>query len=234
MPRFTELLNDCAPTGSAIDVNIINGSISVDVTVADYVSVTQSGAYITTLGSNAITNLPTSYPGSVYQATNPWVVLGSQAISNLPTSYNGSVYQSTNPWIVLGSVNVANKGYLGSTFYLSGLQDVIGSVAITNNVSVTGSVAVSNNWLKNKQYISLKAGSPGDIAGAVLPFAQVVDRVVLSTSVGSMYVSFDNTAAEGVSLYMPVATTTSLDITCGSISAYSEGGNGSLFVIGIW
>jgi len=234
MGRFTEILNNSAPTGSVIDVNIVNGSISVDVTVTDYVSVTQSGAFITTLGSQAITN---------------W-----------PTSYNGSVYQATNPWIILGSVNVANQGYLGSTFYLSGLQDVAGSIvitnnvamtgsvvqstspwivlgsqAITNNVAITGSVAVTNtvnvnNWLGSKEYKAVLAGSPAN----TVAFTQLVKKVILTTSVGSMFSAFDLAAEEGVGVYMPTFTTNSFDMPCGSVSAYSTAGNGSLNIIGLY
>lgn len=130
-------------------IAITNAHIDVDVTVDDYVSVTQSGNYIVTLGSTNINNVIT---GSVVQSTNPWIVLGSVAVTNNQT---GSVIQTTNPWIVLGSVAVSNN-QTGSVIQSTNPWITLGSVAITNVTTgsvvqktspwiVLGSVAVSNN-----------------------------------------------------------------------------------------
>lgn len=65
-----------SPSGAAYiigSVAITNADIEVNVTVQDYVSVTQSGTHITTLGSTNINNLPSTYPGSVNQVTVPWL-----------------------------------------------------------------------------------------------------------------------------------------------------------------
>lgn len=101
--------NAALVTGS---IAITNASLDVTVNVQDFVSVTQSGAYIVNLGSVAVTNnipitgsVAITNTGSVIQATNPWIVLGSQAITNVIT---GSVVQSTNPWVMLGSVDITN------------------------------------------------------------------------------------------------------------------------------
>jgi hypothetical protein len=252
MGRFTEILNDCAPTGSAIDVNLINGSINVDVTVADfisvtpsgtfYTSVTQSGAYLTILGSVNVNNntagsiayIPAGsvlvtnppYLGSTYTVsgtmdvlgsvavTNIVSVIGSQAITNLPTNYPGSVWQGTNPWIVLGSTQVTNPPYLGSTFTVSGVQEV----------------SQTDEFVPiNKQYLTLVAGSPTATVGV---FAQVVNHVNLSTMEGSMIAMLDGTAGPNSGLYFPAYSRDSFDCTCGSVSAY--GINGSLFILGTW
>ena len=78
-------------------VAITNASISVDVTVADYVSVTQSGAYLTTMGS-------------VYQSTNPWIVLGSVQVTNPTTVWTGigsTIITNTVP--VSGTITVSSE-----------------------------------------------------------------------------------------------------------------------------
>lgn len=136
MGRFTEVLNESfrsgatptTPNTGAIatvgSMAITNASIAVDISVADYVSVTQSGAYLTVLGSVNVNN---NTAGSVV-----YMPAGSVIVTNNP---NGSVYQLTNPWIVLGSVQTTNPPYLGSTFTVSGLQDIVGSVAVTNQVN---------------------------------------------------------------------------------------------------
>lgn len=172
MGRYTEVLEHSFRSGTtpttphtgAINTIgstcITNASISVDVTVADYVSVTQSGNYIVTLGSTNINNVLTgsvvqktspwivagsmaiTSPGSVIQATNPWIVLGSQAITNVIT---GSCVQSTNPWVIIGSAAITNV-LTGSCVQSTNPWIVLGSQAITN--VITGSCVQSTNpWI---------------------------------------------------------------------------------------
>lgn len=72
------------------------------------------------VGSVLVTNFPSSIPGSVSQATTPWITtgsfqpynpigIGSNLVTNFPTTFPGSVSQSTNPWITLGSTAITNR-----------------------------------------------------------------------------------------------------------------------------
>jgi len=68
-------------------VAITNASIDVEVTVADYIKVTPSGAFYNTVtqsGAFLLTN------GSVWQGTNPWVILGSVTTTSKPISYDSN------------------------------------------------------------------------------------------------------------------------------------------------
>jgi len=117
------------PSGEAL----VTGSIAVEVTVADYISVTPSGIFYTTVTASGAA-LPVSgnlgvifdptdtlsvtpsgvfevetnlYAGSeVWQGTDPWIVLGSQRVTNFPTAYPGSVVITNDPVPVSGNLGV--------------------------------------------------------------------------------------------------------------------------------
>ncbi len=143
MGRFTEVLEQSFRSGASPDtlhtgalatigsVAITNASIDVNVTVADYVTVTPSGTfYAAQSGLNTYRVTPS---GTWFSTVSP--------SGNSVWGVSGLVYQGTTPWTVSGQVSV--NSYLGSTFYLSGTQDVSGIVSVTQNTipwSVSGQV----------------------------------------------------------------------------------------------
>jgi len=148
-------------TGSFAITNVVSVSGNLGVIFdSDYLGVYQSGTNWIVLGSAAVSNFPSSYPGSVSQATSPWITLGSTHITNFPTYFPGSVSQSSD-WIVtgsvnvIGSVNVNNFTLIGSL----GVQTILGSVAITNDNGSVYSFSTASNLNYNPKKVLVYSGT---------------------------------------------------------------------------
>ena len=201
--------------GSTNIDNVITGSVvqktspwivlgSVDVSNNQTGSVVQSTNPWIILGSVAVSNNQT---GSVVQSTNPWIVLGSQAITNVIT---GSVVQSTNPWITLGSVQVTNPPFLGSTYYVSGVQDS----------SIKG--------LEEHEQLNFIAGSPTNKVSVFT--SGVVDSIIVKC-VNDTYVDFDKAATTN-SFLIDAGQSLSANLKVGSVNTLYKTAIGSVWVWG--
>lgn len=151
-------------------VAITNAHIDVDVTVEDYVSVTQSGAYLVTLGSTNINNVIT---GSVVQSTNPWIVLGSTAITNVvPISGTITVnsemvgYDSNEQLTFLSgsptyNINVFTGGVVQSLIVKCNNDTYVGfdSIPTVNNFLVNAGQSVSADFKAGSVYTLAKSST---------------------------------------------------------------------------
>lgn len=146
------------------------------------------------LGSSVVvTNFPTSFPGSVSQVTNPWIVLGSQQITNtqVPISgnitvkagsvqvYDGggaitidgavSVTQTTSPWVVSGNALVSGTVSINTPQSIGSWTGVSnGSVVVTNISSPTGSIEIYQTTNADMQVQATQETTPWVIAGSVV------------------------------------------------------------------
>lgn len=133
---------------------LVTGSLAVDVSVADYISIIGSpnynlpviGSFYLSNGSINVDVNVSDYVSIVGSPNYSLPVIGSQAISNLPSQYPGSQYITNfpNPQNILGSVEVSNttRAVTQSTtpWTVEGSAIQKGTWTVSN----TGSVEVSN------------------------------------------------------------------------------------------
>ena len=174
MGRLTEIVNNVATNGSVFkttqvgagSMHITNASIDVDVTVADYVSVTQSGNYIATKSYPEVTS--TKYEG---------IHIDSSGIA-AATNFSGTMISDGTRWLkgvtVYGGlddddfVHVSLSGTaLAEIFIASGIWTKANSshnficdepntwtsgakleVFVDNNTNKDASVNISVEWME--------------------------------------------------------------------------------------
>jgi len=225
-------------------VAITNAHIDVDVTVADYVSVVASGAWIAISGQTTVT-----------QTTDPWVVLGSVNVDNtvgilgsvnvdntvgilgsvnvdntVTVSGLTTVTQDTSPWIINGSVNVDNVVDNGSIVYQGTNPWItLGSVAITNVVPISGVVYSENIPYDSNEQLTFIAGSPtSDLA----VFTSGLVKTLTIKCDEDTYVVIGSSTVDANSFLIYAGEAISSNFQAGSISHLAKATIGSIWAWG--
>jgi hypothetical protein len=108
-----EIIQDYQNPGLGVSVTsghalVISGQVGVVFDPTDTLSITPSGTFYSSVTQSG-NFLIVSGEASVTQATNPWIVLGSQTITNFPTTFPGSVIITNNPVPVSGTITVTSE-----------------------------------------------------------------------------------------------------------------------------